>query len=137
MSNEQVTERGQRVLEHLQRAHELKPGFAEYTREAGVAMSEIYSGKQSLVRKGVIPGRVRADDPEHEEMRAGRFVAVHVAPRFEGGSTLACQIRHPSEVAVESGRACRRRRGSARCSAKRAMFLPQRRHLRALDERRA
>jgi hypothetical protein len=102
MSNEQLTERERRVLEHLQRAEELKLGLAQYAREAGVAVNEIYSGKQSLVRKGVIPGRVRADDREGEEMSAGGFVAVHVAPGFGGGrSAPACQIRHPSGVVVE------------------------------------
>ena len=101
MSNEQLTEREQRVLEHLQRAEELKLGLAQYARETGVAVNEIYSGKQSLVRKGVIPGRVRVDEREDEEMPAGGFVAVHMAPRFGNASFPACQIRHPSGVVVE------------------------------------
>jgi hypothetical protein len=101
MSNEQLTERERRVLEHLRRAEELKLGLAQYARETGVAANELYSGKQSLVRKGVIPGRVRVDEREDEEMAAGGFVAVHVAPRFGGGGTPACQIRHPSGVVVE------------------------------------
>jgi hypothetical protein len=101
MSNEQLTDRERRVLEHLQRAEELKLGLAQYARQAGVAVNEIYSGKQSLVRKGVIPGRVRVQEREEEEMPAGGFVAVHVAPRFGGGSTPACQIRHPSGIVVE------------------------------------
>jgi hypothetical protein len=101
MSNEQLTERERRVLEHLQRAQDLKLGLAQYARETGVAVNEIYSGKQSLVRKGVIPGRVRVDEREGEEMPAGGFVAVHMAPRFESGGSPACQIRHPSGVVVE------------------------------------
>lgn len=101
MSNEQLTERERRVLEHLQRAYELKVGLAQYARETGVAVSEIYSGKQSLVRKGVIPGRVRVDDREDEERPTGGFVAVHVAPGFGSGNSPACQIRHPSGVVVE------------------------------------
>jgi len=48
MSNEQLTEREQRVLGHLRRAQELKQGLARYAREAGIAVSEIYSGKQAL-----------------------------------------------------------------------------------------
>jgi hypothetical protein len=60
-----------------------------------VAVNEIYSGKQSLVRKGVTPGRVRVDEREDEEMPAAGFVAVHMAPRFENGNFPACQIRHP------------------------------------------
>ena len=101
MSNEQLTERERRVLEHLQRAEELNLGLAQYARETGVAVNEIYSGKQSLVRKGVIPGRVRVDEREDKEMPSGGFVAVHVAPRFGSGSTPACQIRHPSGAVVE------------------------------------
>lgn len=101
MPNEQLTERERRVLEHLRRAEELKLGLAQYARETGVAANGLYSGKQSLVRKGVIPGRARVDEREDKEMPAGGFVAVHVAPRFGGGSTPACQIRHPSGVVVE------------------------------------
>jgi hypothetical protein len=101
MLNEKLTEREQRVLEHLQRAEELKLGLAQYARETGVAVNDIYSGKQALVRKGVIPGRVCRDEREDDEMAAGGFVAVHVAPRFGSGNFSACQIRHPSGVVVE------------------------------------
>ena len=101
MSNEELTERERRVLEHLQRAEELRLGLAQYARQNGVAVSEIYSGKQSLVRKGVIPGRVRVDEREDEPMPAGGFVAVHMAPQFGSGNSPACQIRHPSGVVVE------------------------------------
>ena len=101
MSNEQLTERERRVLDHLQRAEELKLSLAQYARETGVAVSEIYSGKQSLVRKGVIRGRVRVDEREDEEMPAGGFVAVHIAPRFGSGNSPSCQIRHPSGLVVE------------------------------------
>ena len=66
-----------------------------------MAVNEIYSGKQSLVRKGVIPGRVRVDEREDKEMPSGGFVAVHVAPHFGSGSTPVCQIRHPSGAVVE------------------------------------
>jgi hypothetical protein len=100
MSNEQLTEREWRVLEHLRRAEELKLGLAQYARATGVAVNEI-SGKQALVRKGVIPGRVRVAEREDEEMPAGGFVAVHVAPRFGSGNSPTCQIRHPSGVVVE------------------------------------
>jgi hypothetical protein len=57
MTTEQLTERERRVLEHLRRAQELKVGLAEYARQPGVDVREIYSGKQSLVRKGVVTGR--------------------------------------------------------------------------------
>lgn len=101
MSNEQLTERERRVLDHLQRAEELKLGLAQYARQTGVAVNEIYSGKQSLERKGVIPGRVRVDEHEEEDRPTGGFVAVHVAPRFGSGNSPVCQIRHPSGVVVE------------------------------------
>jgi hypothetical protein len=86
MSTEHLTEREQRVLEHLRRAQELKVGLAEYARQAGVDVGEIYSGKQSLVRKGVIAGRVRRCDTEGEhrarlgqlsEMRLRFLANVH------------------------------------------------------------
>jgi hypothetical protein len=76
-------------------------GLAQYARETGVAVNEIYSGKQSLVRKGVIPGRIRVDEADDEEIAAGGFVAVHMAPRFGSGNSPACQIRHPSGVVLE------------------------------------
>jgi len=55
----QLTEREQRVWEHLRRAQEQGVGLAQYARQAAVDVGEIYSGKQSLVREGVIAARVR------------------------------------------------------------------------------
>jgi DNA-binding phage protein len=56
MLEAKLTDREQRTLDHLRRAEEQQMGLAEYARGAGVSASELYSGKQSLVRKGVIPG---------------------------------------------------------------------------------
>jgi hypothetical protein len=102
MSTEQLSEREQRVLEHLRRAQELKVGLAEYARQAGVDAGEIYSGKQSLVRKGVIAARVRRGDSEgDEEVPTGKFVPIQMVGGFRSSGTPVCQIRHPSGVVIE------------------------------------
>jgi len=101
MTTEQLTDREQRVLEHLRRAQELKVGLAEYARQAGVDVGEIYSGKQSLVRKGVIAARVRQGDTEGDEVPAGKFVPIQMAGGFRSSGTPVCQIRHPSGVVIE------------------------------------
>lgn len=101
MSTEQLTEREQRVLEHLRRAQEQGVGLAKYARQAGVDVGEIYGGKQSLVRKGVIAARVRRDDSENDEAPVGKFVPVQLMSGFRSGGTPACQIRHPSGVVIE------------------------------------
>jgi hypothetical protein len=100
MSNEGLTEREGRVLEHLQRAQELQVGLAEYARQAGVNVSELYSGKQSLVRKGVVAGRKSRQATEESDAAAGEFVPIQVRAGFRSGLPT-CQIRHPSGLVIE------------------------------------
>ena len=100
MSNEGLTERERGVLEHLQRAQELQVGLAEYARQAGVKVSELYSGKQSLVRKGVVAGGRPRQATGESDAAAGEFVPIQVRPGFRS-SPPTCQIRRPSGWVIE------------------------------------
>jgi hypothetical protein len=100
MLNEGLTERERRGLEHLQRAQEQRLRLSEYARQAGIKVSEIYSVKQSLVRKGVFAGRTaNLVEPPMQAM-AGEFVAVQVSGGFSTHAP-SCQIRHPSGMVIE------------------------------------
>jgi hypothetical protein len=102
MLEAKLTDREQRILEHLRRAEEQQMSLAKYARSAGVSASELYSGKQSLVRKGVIPGRQREADLPSDEPTAGQFVPIQVVPsNFRGVPVSGCQIRYPSGVIIE------------------------------------
>jgi len=101
MLEAKLTDREQRTLDHLRRAEEQQMSLAEYARSAGVSASELYSGKQSLVRKGVVPGRKREELP-NDEPTAGEFVPIQVVPSsFRSAPMSGCQIRHPSGVIIE------------------------------------
>jgi len=100
MLNESLTERERRDLEHLQRAQEQRLRLSEYARQVGIKVSEIYSVKQSLVRKGVFAGRVADPAEPPRQAMAGEFVAVQVTGGFSA-SAPSCQIRHPSGLVIE------------------------------------
>jgi hypothetical protein len=102
MLETKLTEREQRGLEHLRRAEEQKMSVAQYARSAGVVASEIYNAKQSLVRKGVIPGRLSDGHAVEDKSTEGPFVPVHILSNpFRSASASGCQIRYPSGVTIE------------------------------------
>jgi len=75
---------------------------AEYARAAGVKVSDLYSGKQALVRKGVVADSAYGAGKEIPETTARRFVPVKVVnDGFRVGTAVACQIRYPSGVMIE------------------------------------
>jgi len=100
MLNESLTERERRGLEHLQRAQEQRLRLSEYARQVGIKVSEIYSVKQSLVRKGVFAAKESDLAHPSPQAMAGEFVAVQVRGGFTASSP-SCQIRHPSGVVIE------------------------------------
>jgi hypothetical protein len=90
------------ALEHLQKAEELNVSVAEYCRTFAIDAKDLYSAKQSLVRKGLGPVRAGdAETPTDESTSAADFVAVQVAPPRPAGSGLVCSIRHPSGLLIE------------------------------------
>jgi len=102
MLEAKLTDREQRTLEHLHRAEEQQMSLAEYARSVGMSASDLYSGKQSLVRKGVIPGRQREADQQSDEATTGQFVPIQVVPSsFRSARVSGCQIRYPSGVIIE------------------------------------
>jgi hypothetical protein len=99
MASEELNEREQRVLQHLQKAKELEVTIAEYARGFEVDLAELYQVRQKLIRKGVIEGPVRPV----QEVPCAEFIPVLVTP----GNTAAppsapvCRIRHPSGLEIE------------------------------------
>ena len=98
MAVEELSERELRVLEHLQKAQELEVTIAEYARSFEVDASELYSVRQTLIRKGAMAGRGRAV----EEAQLGEFVSVQVIPMSpEPPPAPMCRICHPSGLVIE------------------------------------
>lgn len=99
MAVEQLSEREQQVLDHLQKAQELEVSVSEYARSFDLDVKELYNTKRVLVRKGAIAGRVEAAD----EAQPGDFVPVQVAPSSSPStsSIAVCRIRHPSGLVIE------------------------------------
>jgi hypothetical protein len=95
MSAEQLTEREQRCLEHLRKAAELEVTLAEYCRSFELDVKELYSAKQALGKKGLLPGKV----PAAEEEKLSDFVPVHVLPT--PSAEPVCRIRHPNGLLIE------------------------------------
>lgn len=100
---ENLTERERACLEHLRQAEELQVSFAEYCRSFQLNVNEWYGVKQSLVRKGAVPGRPKGSDEAEEK---GALVPVRIAPTPAPTPALApaptgCRIRHPSGWVIE------------------------------------
>jgi hypothetical protein len=101
---ETLTEREQKCLEYVKQAQELGVSFAEFCRSFDLNVNTWYSIRQGLVRKGVIDGRPKTDEPEESKERppAG-FAEVRIAPPPVGPAVM-CRIRHPSGWVIECAR---------------------------------
>lgn len=98
-TTENLTERERACLEHLRQAEELQVSFAEYCRSFQLNVNEWYGVKQSLVRKGVVPGGRPKGSEETEEK--GAFVPGRIAPTPAVTPATGCRIRHPSGWVIE------------------------------------
>lgn len=101
---EALTEREQKCLEHVKQAQELGVSFAEFCRSFDLNVNTWYSIRQGLVRKGVIDGRPKTDEPEEAKeatpvVSAG-FAEVRIAPP-PAAPAVMCRIRHPSGWVIE------------------------------------
>jgi len=98
---ETLSEREQRVLIHLRKAQEMEVSIAEYARSFELDLSELYSARHRLVKKGVLSGRPRASKSK-DTGRAGEFVAVRLAPpTLPSTSGYVCRIRHRTGLVIE------------------------------------
>jgi hypothetical protein len=100
---EALTERERKCLEHVKQAQELGVSFAEFCRSFDLNFNTWYSIYQGRVRKGVIDGRPKTDEPE--EARKGTpapagFAEVRIAPP-PAALAVMCRIRHPSGWVIE------------------------------------
>ena len=92
---EQLTEREQQALEHLRRANELEVSLAEYARSFDLELKQLYSAKQSIAKKGLLPWQEASD-------KLADFVEVQVTPRPAPAPVeLVCRICHPSGLLIE------------------------------------
>jgi len=97
MATEQLTERESQALEHLRKADELEVTVAEYCRSFEIDMKQLYSAKQSLVKKGLLPASAKPASTEEDKL--SDFVAVHVVPK--PSIEPVCRLRHPNGLLIE------------------------------------
>jgi hypothetical protein len=70
--SEELTDKQQRAMRHLERSRSEGVTLSDYARAQGLAVREIYDALAALRRKGVLPRRMpRSKSP---------FVAVRVTP---------------------------------------------------------
>jgi hypothetical protein len=100
---ETLTEREQKCLEYVKQAQELGVSFAEFCRSFDLNVNTWYSIRQGLVRKGVIDGRPKTDEPEESKEPTSApagFAEVRIAPPSVVPAVM-CRIRHPSGWVIE------------------------------------
>jgi hypothetical protein len=100
---EALAERERKSLEHVKQAQELGVGFAEFCRSFDLNVNTWYSIRQGLVRKGVIDGRPKTDEPEEAREATpapAGFAEMRIAPPAAAPAVM-CRIRHPSGRVIE------------------------------------
>jgi hypothetical protein len=89
-----MSERQQYWHGHLRRADEQQVSLAQYAREQGLKLTQLYGAKTWLVKLGVWPrGAQRSAAP------ASEFVAVHLPP--PGSRSARCRLSHVSGWSME------------------------------------
>jgi hypothetical protein len=96
MTTETLTDRERQCLEHLQQAQTLGVTLTEYAETFALDVKALYSGKQQLVKKGVLPA------PTTPEPEKSAFVTVRVAPpSAPGRGSVVCRVLHASGHVIE------------------------------------
>ena len=93
MTTDDLSEREQQALEHLQQARALGVSLREYAEARGLEVKDLYNRKAQLVRKGVLPGGRAESSSEFIPVEVARstvderdgFRLVHVS-----GWTIEC-----------------------------------------------
>jgi hypothetical protein len=91
MATRDLTEREQRVLDHLQQAQALGVSLREYAGAYGLDVKELYNGKAQLMRKGVLA---------ESASRSNKFLPVEIAPSAVT-EREGCRIVHSSGWTIE------------------------------------
>ncbi len=86
-----LTERQQRLLDHLRQCEESGLSLRAYAEGEGLKVGELYSGKQELTRKGVLAGSAQR----------ARFVRARISSDEGREDTVVCRIRLPNGCVVE------------------------------------
>ena len=100
---ENLSERERAYLEHVRQARELDVTLSEYCESFELDVRECYAVKRELVRRGVLPGRVRRNAPEEREEEPGGagFIPVSISNAIASPAGVACRIRHPAGWVLE------------------------------------
>jgi hypothetical protein len=93
----ELTDRERQYLEHVQRAHSRGQSLAQYCRDAEIKVQDLYSARQQLMRKGVLP--VSEGSPRSDRRRD--FLPVRVAAPSSASLGMVCRLRHPSGWLIE------------------------------------
>ena len=88
-----LTERQQRLLDHLRRCESREQSLKAYAESEGLKVGDLYSAKQELARKGVLLNQTPR----------GRFVRARMAAGTEPPNTVLCRVRLPNGCVVEFG----------------------------------
>jgi hypothetical protein len=99
MATEQLTEREQQALEHLRKASELEVSLAEYCRSFELDVKDLYSAKQSIAKKGLLPARVSEQDTLADFLEVK--IAAPATPVAAPSAEPVCRIRCPNGLLIE------------------------------------
>jgi hypothetical protein len=100
---EKLSEREQKCLEHVKQAQELGVSFSEFCRSFDLNANTWYSIRRGLVRKGVIDGRPKGDEPEPAKaapVASAGFTEVRIDSSLAAPAVM-CRIRHPNGWVIE------------------------------------
>lgn len=90
IERERLTERERQTLEHLEQAQNLGVALTEYASAYNLDVRDLYAGKASLVKKGILPRSVPIDKAD--------FIPVRIAPK---SSAVAFRLTHPAGWKIE------------------------------------
>jgi hypothetical protein len=88
-----MSERQRYWYEHLQRADEQQVSLAQYAREQGLGLKQLYGAKTWLVKLGAWPR-----DASRTTAQGSAFVSLRVSPSSVG---VRCRISHVSGWSLE------------------------------------
>ena len=100
---EALSKREQTCLQHVKQAEELGVSFAEFCRSFDLNVNTCYTIRRSLVRKGAIASRTKADEKEavkeFSPATPASFAQVRIAP--PAAPEVICRVLHPRGWVIE------------------------------------
>jgi hypothetical protein len=100
MTQSKQTAGERRYVVHLRQAQAQGLTLAQYCRAQGLNAQSLYNISSRMRRRKILPDRPIVAVAAKSE-RAGRFVAVHVAPTASGPGGRICRLHHRSGWMME------------------------------------